>query len=218
MTNHRHLCCTVGATVTRAAGTLTFCLAAIWLAVTPAPAAGQTCEATIASIESVKTSRVDHESQQKSLQDQIDRIDQGEKMSRQKLQSGDCVTEGAAATAPNDQRPSCKILLDMIMTAFKMRESLKDQIATLQSMATDAVGDEQKLVQIAKTGGCPPYATKTEAAKSTPKARSTKKKAVRKSRRRRAVRSYEQPPPGFNDGPRRGGVIIIGPGGIGFGF
>jgi hypothetical protein len=209
MTTQRDSVRTAGVTAMRA---LAFSLLATGVIVLSTPAAAQICKETIDAINSAKTARADHESEQKLLLERIGKIEEGERAFRQQLQAGDCRPEGTAAT--DDKRPSCKVLLDAILTANKMRDSLKQQIDTLKRMAADAASDEQKLVQSAKAGGCPPYGEPQKKATAPVK---KPKKATRKRRRprttvRRPRRQPRRPPP-------RGGVTIqLGPGGIGMGF
>ena len=177
----------------------------------PAAAQSQYCKETIAAIDTAKTARVDHESEQKSLLEQIDQIDKGEGSFRQQLQSGDCRPEGTAAA--DDKRPSCKVLLDAILTANKIRDSLKRQIDTLKQMTADAASDEQKLVQLAKTGYCPPYGKEPEK-----KAKAPAKKPKKAARKPRRQRTKVQKPPKEAHRPRSGVIIQFGPGGIGMGF
>lgn len=212
MTTQRNFFRIAGVTATSPLRALAFSLAAIGVVVLSTPAAAQYCKETIDAIDSAKAARAAHETEQKSLLERIGKIDEGERALRQQLQSGDCQPEGAAAT--DDKRPSCKVLLDAILTANKMRDSLKEQVDTLKRMTADAESDEQKLVQLAKTGGCPPYGEPQKKATAPVK---KPKKATRKRRRprttvRRPRREQRRP-------PRRGGVTIqLGPGGIGMGF
>lgn len=212
MTAHRESFRIFGPIAMNPMRALAFSLLATGLIALSAPAAAQTqyCKETIDAINAAKTARVEHESEQKSVREQIGRIDTGEHSFRQKLQSGDCRPEGA--TAADDKRPSCKVLLDAILTANKMRDSLKRQINTLNRMAADAVNDEQKLVQLAKAGGCPPYGQPQK--KATAPAKKPKKAARKPRRRRTTVRKPQRKPPP----PRRGVIIQLGPGGIGMGY
>jgi len=212
MTTRRNFFRTAGVTATSSLRALAFSLFAIGLIVSATPAAAQYCKETIDAIDSAKATRAAHESEQKSLLERIGKIEEGERTFRQQLQSGDCQPEGAAAT--DDKRPSCKVLLDAILTANKMRDSLKQQVDTLKQMATDAVNDEQKLVQLAKAGGCPPYGEPQKKATAPVK---KPKKATRKPRRPRAT--VQRPPRERRPPPPRSGVTIqLGPGGIGMGF
>lgn len=191
---------------------LAFSLLAISMIVLSTPATAQYCKETIDAINSAKAARVDHESEQKLLLERIGKIDEGERSLRQQLQSGDCRPEGAATA--DDKRPSCKVLLDAILTANKMRDSLKQQVDMLKRMATNATNDEQRLVQLAKAGGCPPYGEPQK--KATAPAKKPKKATRKRPRRRTTVR---RPPREQRRPPPRSGVIIqLGPGGIGMGY
>jgi hypothetical protein len=190
----------------------------------------QSCDKLIGTIDSTKTAKIAHETDQQALQQQIDKIDNSEQAFRQKLQSGDCRPEGADTAATDDKRPSCKALLQVILDAAKIRDSLKRQIDTLKTMADDATGDEEKLVQLAKAGGCPPYASKQEAAttkdqKPGPDKKASKKSDGKQARSKRRSRgryaneyrrrgAYGPPPHGP---PPPGPMIGIGGGGIGIG-
>jgi hypothetical protein len=194
----------IGARAAAFAGTL-----ALGFAVYLTPAAAQSCKKTVDAINSSKITRQGYENQQKALQERIDKIEKGEQSYRQKIQAAECRPEGAAAT--DDKRMSCKVLLQVILEAGKIRDSLKRQIDGLKQMTTAAAGSEAKLIRVAKSDGCPPYATEKRKAKA-----SASKKTAHKSSKRHVTARHPPPegPPDEGGGP----VIQFGVGGIGIGI
>jgi hypothetical protein len=85
MTTQRNFFRTAGVTATGPIRALVFSVLAIGLIFLSTPAVAQYCKETIDAINSAKAARTAHESEQKSLLEQIDRIDKGERSLRQQL-------------------------------------------------------------------------------------------------------------------------------------
>lgn len=201
------------------------------VAVVTPPAFADSCAKIIGTIDSTKVTRADAETQQKALREQIDKLDKGSQAYQQKLQSGDCRPEGAAGNDKDDKRPSCKALLQMVLSVGKLRESVERQIDALKKMAADSDGDQDKLVKMAKADGCPPYGSKPKSAEVEKPAPKAERKAahhpshrrhVRVQRhhvRRRQLRAKQYPERQRYDQHGGGGMVIhFGGGGIGIGF
>ncbi len=192
---------------------------ALGLAVAPLPALADSCAKIIGALDSLKTTRTDSETQQKALPERIGRIEKSSQAYQKKLQSGDCRPEGAAGDADGDKRASCKALLQVILSASKLRDSLKQRIATLNKMAADSNGDEDKLVQLAKADGCAPYATekpKSVAKQPAAEGSASRKKTAHSHHRRHATVHHRQPERHQGGGGRT--VVHIGGGGIAIGI
>jgi hypothetical protein len=192
---------------------------ALGLAIASLPALADSCEKIVGAIDSMKAMRTDAESQQEALQKRIGRIDKSSQSYRQKLQSGKCRPEGAATDTQDDKRPSCKALLQFILSAGKLRDSLKQRINRLNKMTADSNGDQDKLVQMAKADGCPPYGSKPKSAEAEEPAPKAEKKAAHHRSRRRHVRAERRHPRRRSYERSGGGAVVhFGGGGVGIGF